>query len=127
MPIYKLYRHITSSLLLEDYHIQTGSQVLLWKFLYQSPCSIYVNMSAITFKIPTVRSPDRYIYNYCYFHCFINIYQSSNIKLNKVHNVRKLRIQIFIKFDHVEAEQSMESLEMECGVITLPIVTSWPP
>ncbi len=38
----------------------------------------------------------------CCFHHFINICQSPNVKLNEVHNVRKL----WIQFEQVDAEQS---------------------
>ncbi len=115
------------------------SQVLLWKLPCQNPCNIYakftengycfllcdwLNIIPI-FKIHTVRSPKQI----CYFHHFINICWSANVKSNKVQHFRKLRIQFSwslngyklsnpLEYLVMHGMDSMESIETECGIIT---------
>ncbi len=88
------------------------SQVLLWKFLYQNRFNIYGNMHRKQILLPALwlagfnsiilsphysvlRSPHfDHLTSMCkqyYFHPFIHICWSANVKLVKVHNCWRLR------------------------------------
>ncbi len=93
------------------YMLFSRSQVLLWKFLYQIPSNMYANMHRKLILFPALwlvgnnsnirschhsdlRSHSYSIRQICYFHYFINLCWIVNLKSNKVHNFRKLGIQL---------------------------------
>ncbi len=103
---------IVVDILLFYYMLFAKSQILLWKFLYQNPCNMYANMHKKQLLLPalwlaafnsTILSPQYSVLRSphfdhttnmskeCYFHPFIHIGESANVKSIKVHNFRKLR------------------------------------